>query len=156
MFLIPGPFGECRIFCIGAHTVGIWGKNQKQFSAEASRASERGKEIGEIAFDDSDSGERASERVRAWYNLLHVIHNTTRHAHVSMRVIYNCPSFLSLSYCPFLPSSPSSSLWGRIKRGKGRVKERKNERNSGENPPSIKPVYIEFLRRRRRRCRRPH
>ena len=77
VFLIPGPFGECRIFCIGAHTVGIWGKNQKQFSAEASRASERGKEIGEIAFDDSDSGERESERVRAWYNLLHVIHNTT-------------------------------------------------------------------------------
>ena len=25
------------------------------------------------------------------------------------------------------------------------MKERKNERNSGGNPPSIKPVYIEFL-----------
>ena len=30
------------------------------------------------------------------------------------------------------------------------MKERKNyERNGGGNPPSIKPVYIEFLRRRR-------
>ena len=96
VFLIPGPFGECRIFCIGAHTVGIWGKNQKQFSAEASFVRGLQKEGGsekrseKLLSTYSDLGERA------WNNLLVI---TRDPQHVSIRVIYNCRrrSLLSLT-----------------------------------------------------------
>ena len=100
--------------------------------------------MGEIAFD-SDFGELAREHGSTHNISHHVIHDTREHA-----------SHLQLSLPPFSHSLIVLSsqfvvvvvFMRPYKTGKGRVKkEGTNEGNGGGNPPPIKPVYIEFLRR---------